>query len=139
MAVKRERAELIYPHGVFDPLDWLCFLELRPFSRRRSELGLDDEFLRALQIGIMLAPKRAPVISGTGGLRKLRFHRPGGNKGKSGGLRVCYVFFEVSGIVALVTVYAKGECDDISPAQKTAFKKLIEEIERGLSERGRTP
>ena len=49
-------------------------------------------------------PKLGPVISGTGRLRKLRYSY--GNRGKSHCARVCYVDFEINGIIFLIMVFA---------------------------------
>lgn len=77
--------------------------------------------------------KNAPVIEGTGGLRKLRCGRK--DKGKSAGYRVCYVYFEEFATVLLVTIYGKNEQDDISAAERKAIRRLIETIEADLSSR----
>jgi hypothetical protein len=50
-------------------------------------------------------------------------------RGKSGGNRVCYVYFEEYSVVLLVLAYPKNEKDDLSDAEKKAIKKLIENIE----------
>ena len=49
---------------------------------------LSDEAYRALQLALVLRPEQGPVISGSGGLRKLRWAVLG--RGKRGGLRVIY-------------------------------------------------
>ena len=73
----------------FDPSRWPTFLELPGFTRAWSALELGDGDLRALQSLILQGPDRHPVVAGTGGLRKIRFARPGGGRGKSGAYRVC--------------------------------------------------
>jgi hypothetical protein len=78
----------------------------------------------------MEKPRRAPVLPGTGGLRKIRYAPFKSGRGKSGGSRVCYVHFEEYAIVPLVLAYPKNEKDDLSNAEKKAIKKLIEEIEQ---------
>jgi hypothetical protein len=127
------RAQLTYPRHAFNPEDLLHFIELREFTRGWDDLGLDDEDdLTALQIMIMIGPKNHPVIRGTGGLRKIRFAPDDWNKGKSGSVRVCYVYFQDYGIVLLVVAYGKGEKDDLSAADKRAISKLISGIEKEL-------
>lgn len=57
-----------------EPAELLHFIELRAFTEAWDHhLGLGDDELTALQILIMMQPKGAPVVAGTGGLRKLRF------------------------------------------------------------------
>ncbi len=128
-------AEVRYPAGFFfTPRDWLRFIETKTFSQDRERLGLDDNDVNAIQVLIMLDPDGHPLIQGTGGLRKLRFAKHGSGKGKSGGLRVCYVYFEASSIVALITAYGKNEADNIDPADKKLFKAIIERFGRAIDD-----
>ncbi len=134
---KESRVTLTYPKHAFSPEDLLHFVELTEFTQAWDSLGLDDEDdLLALQLMIMTAPKKAPVIKGTGGLRKLRFAPAKWNTGVSGAARVCYVYFEEFGIVLLVIAYSKGEADDLSDAGKRAIRKLILETTSYLKKRG---
>ena len=68
------------------------FIEIPLFSRRWTEIGLDEDDLLALQIMLLKDPESGPVMEGTGGIRKVRF--PLKNRGKSGSVRVCYADFE---------------------------------------------
>ena len=97
---------------------------------------MDDEAdLTELQIEIMGNPRRAPLVRGTNGIRKLRFAPARWNIGKSGAARVLYVFFERHGMVLLCLVFRKNEVDDISDAVKSYLNKLINEIESELDRR----
>jgi mRNA-degrading endonuclease RelE of RelBE toxin-antitoxin system len=113
----------------FQPSNWLRFIHLDPFTRKWSKLGLNDEALRSLEVAILTTRDLAPVIKGTGGLRKLRFSPPGLNRGKRETFRVCYTLFPVHGVVALVTVYAKNEKADLSPDDRKAIAQVIREIQ----------
>jgi putative transcriptional regulator len=108
------------------------FVEMTPFTRRWKSLSLGDEDLLALQMSIMQNPARAPVISGTGGLRKVRFAPKSWRKGKSGSARVGYVYLREWGVVLLVIAYSKDEKDDLAPDEKEEIRKLILRIERGF-------
>ncbi len=126
-----------YSEHRLDPEDLLHFVEMPEFTKAWEELGLDDERdLLALQLLLMAAPKKAPVIKGTGGLRKLRIAPEKWRRGKSGGARVCYVYFEEFHLVLLVLIYAKNEVDTLSNALKREIHKLIIEIESYLEKRG---
>jgi hypothetical protein len=57
--------------AVFDPAEWPKFVELPGFTRAWAALDLTVRDLQALQAVILNGPNRHPVISGTGGLRKL--------------------------------------------------------------------
>ena len=61
----------------FGPSDWPKFIELPGFKRAWASLGFRDDDLVALQSAILAGPNRHPVVSGTGGLRKIRFARQG--------------------------------------------------------------
>ena len=107
--------------------DLLSFIESKTFQSACRRCGLVDRDLLALQIGILVDPKSAQVIEGTGGLRKLRFSPPGARRGKSGSHRVCYVYFEEFGIVFLVTIYDKKQRDNLSVAGKKTIRMMIEQ------------
>jgi hypothetical protein len=116
-------------------MDVLNFVELRPFTRTWSDLELDDERdLAELQLEIMAAPRHWPVVKGTGGLRKMRFAPTKWRRGKSGALRVCYVYFEAHGIILLAIVYPKSEQDDLSDDDKATIRHIVERIEKQLQE-----
>ena len=109
-----------------NPVDLLHFIEMKPFSKTWAALRLGDEVLHALQTKITVDPKLPPVVPETGGLRKMRFSPESWNVGKSGALRVCYVYFEEFQIVLLALVYPKAERLDLTPEEKKALRNLIE-------------
>lgn len=109
----------------FEPAEWLRFVQFAAFTRDWERLGLDDEALRALELEILKAPTRSPVIRGTGGLRKLRFAPPGSGRGKRGAYRVCYAHILEFGTVALVVAFGKNERDDLIPADRDAIAAVI--------------
>lgn len=115
-----------------DPEYWLHFVELDPFAPAWKRLGLGDPDLRDLQITICSNPEDAPVISGTGGLRKLRFAPRGWNTGKRGALRVYYAWFPDFGLIALIHAHAKNEMESITAAQKAAIRGLLLQIHEYL-------
>jgi hypothetical protein len=113
---------LIYPDFVFKPEDWLRFVQFDHFVAHWKTLGLGDDDLRALEVAIMAAPAAAPVVAGTGGLRKLRFAPPRWNTG-----------IPEYAVVTLATVYAKNRKDNLTPAEKAGTRKVIREIEEFLA------
>jgi hypothetical protein len=130
------KCKLSYPGHALSPSDLLHFIEMGSFSKDWASFGFDIERdLLALQISIMANPKGPPVLEGTGGLRKIRFAPSIGNIGKSKGVRVCYAFFELYGIVLLITVYSHKEKDNLTATEKRQIKKLLEEAEAFFSER----
>ncbi len=108
-----------------NPQDYLRFIHLDGFTSDWRGLGLTDDDLRILQLTICLAPQAAPVIAGTGGLRKLRFSPPSWRRGKRGSLRVLYAVWPAHSVCLLAAAYAKSGHPDISPEQKGQLKRIL--------------
>jgi len=100
------------------------FVELPAFSRYREDY-LTDEAFRSLQMALMSDPDAGDVITGAGGLRKLRFGDPRRGKGKRGGLRIIYFWWEAGRRFWLFTLYDKDEMDDLSAPEKKALKEML--------------
>lgn len=101
------------------------------FERLWKSLGLNEENLRQLENYLLAHPGSGAVIQGTGGLRKLRWRKPG--TGKSGGIRVLYVDFPAFGFLYLITLIDKSEQETISPGEKAGIRQIIAVIEASLS------
>ena len=110
---------------------FLTFLHNAEFDRSWTSLGFDDEELFRLQKEIASDPEAGKVISGTGGLRKIRFARSG--SGKSGGVRVCYAYFPGMGIILLACVFAKNAKANLTRQEKARFAELIAGIQTRFS------
>lgn len=110
----------------------MTFIQMTGFDDDWEELGLSDDDLQALEVIIMVSPTTHPVVKGTGGLRKLRFSNDARHKGKRGGVRVCYVYYEEFNKILLIQAYGKDEKDDLDPAEARAFKKLIQQVREDL-------
>ena len=108
------------------------FVELPLFRSRWEGLGLDDDDLLRLQKSLLEDPKVGDVMRGTGGVRKMRFSFE--HQGKSGGIRVIYVDFEVYEKIYLLTAYTKNEKDNLSNEQRNELKGLIKILEEQLAE-----
>jgi hypothetical protein len=100
------------------------FVELPAFSRYRDDY-LYDEGFRVLQTAMMKNPESGGVIEGTGGLRKLRHADARRGKGKGGGLRVIYYWWDGASQFWLFTLYDKDEMTDLSPDEKKALKHML--------------
>ena len=107
------------------------FVELPAFERNRADY-LTDESLRDLQNEMLKDPEAGDVISGTGGLRKLRHGDISRGKGKRGGLRIIYFWWEPKRQFWLFTLYDKDELNDLSAKEKALLKTLLK---RELEER----
>lgn len=100
------------------------FIELPAFSRYRQDY-LEDEAFRALQSALLANPEIGDVIEGTGGLRKMRQADLRRGKGKRGGLRIIYFWWETGRQFWLFTLYDKNELDDLSPTERKALKDML--------------
>ncbi len=102
------------------------FIELPPFERHRQDY-LSDESFRELQQMLMKNPEAGDVIEGTGGLRKVRHADAKRGKGKRGGLRIIYYWWQIGKQFWLFTVYNKDEMDDLTAAQRKILKDLLKQ------------
>lgn len=100
------------------------FKEVPSFTAKWQALGLTDDDLRVLENILLRNPKEGKMISGTGGLRKIRI--PVENIGKRGGSRVVYVDIEVKECIYLLDVYTKNEQSDLTEKEKRMLKKLVD-------------
>ena len=93
-------------------------------QKARSLLG-DTGFDELLE-SLAKRPEAGPVIRGTGGLRKLRFARPG--KGKRSGVRVIYYYHSTGKPILLLLIYARADQDNLADAQKAQLRKHVTAI-----------
>ena len=100
--------------------------QLPAFERFRQDY-LSDEAYRGLQNEMLKAPETGDVITGTGGLRKIRHGDTQRGKGKRGGLRVIYFWWETQRQFWLFTLYDKSEMDDLSPKDRAALKVMLKQ------------
>ena len=108
------------------------FIELPLFRSKWEGLGLTDADLRRLQVELLADPKVGAVMQGTGGVRKMRFAFE--HQGKSGGIRVIYIDFEVYEKIYLLTAYTKNEKDNLSKEERNEIRKLITVLENQLKD-----
>ena len=100
------------------------FVELPAFAKYRADY-LDDEGFRSLQQSMLKNPEAGDVIEGTGGLRKLRHGDPRRGKGKRGGLRVIYYWWDGGRQFWLYTLYDKDEMENLSADEKKVLRGML--------------
>lgn len=108
------------------------FVELPIFQKKWKSLGLTDEDLKRLEEELVANPKTGAVMKKTGGVRKMRFAFE--HQGKSGGVRVIYVDFEVYERIYLITAYPKNEKDNLTDEERNELKEMIQVLEAQLAE-----
>jgi hypothetical protein len=116
------------------------FIEAPSFTRHVHEY-LNGESYRELQERLATNPRAGDVMPGTGGFRKMRWADPRRGKGRRGGLRIIYFYFESEQQIWLMTLYGKNEATDLTPIQKKALKaaldaEVIARAQKGAARRG---
>lgn len=81
-----------------------------------------------IKITVAEDPECGALIQGTGGVRKVRFGTSG--RGKSGGVRVVYYYYNETIPVFLLTVFAKNEKDSLTKRERNDLAKLVEQLKR---------
>jgi hypothetical protein len=100
------------------------FIETPIFTKLVKDLLPDDSY-RELQEIMLMRPEAGNLISGGGGLRKIRWTLPG--KGKRSGLRVIYYWDKSEDTFYMLTVYKKSSKEDLSRQQLKILRQLVEE------------
>jgi hypothetical protein len=101
----------------------LSFIETKLFTKLVTEHLSDEEYAR-LQDALIRDPETGDLISGSGGVRKVRWGVKG--RGKRGGLRVIYYARTRQGQIWMLTLYAKNVAETI-PAH--VLRQIKEEID----------
>jgi mRNA-degrading endonuclease RelE of RelBE toxin-antitoxin system len=99
----------------------MLIIETPVFTRRVLEALTDDEY-RELQHFIAEHPESGNIISGSHGLRKLRWTVSG--RGKRGGSRVIYYWLKPRDTILMLFVFRKNERSDLSKDQLKILKAI---------------
>ena len=89
-----------------------------------NDIGSAEDFLAAVEKTLKFF-NDGDLIEGTGGLRKLRFADGRRGKGKRGGLRVIYFWWDGRHQFWLFTLYGKDEVTDLTPVQRAQLKSMM--------------
>ena len=106
----------------------MLFIETSEFTKHLGS-HLDDDSYATLQMFLSSYPDAGDIIRGSGGIRKIRWRAKG--RGKRGGSRVIYYWHVAEDHIYLLTLYGKGVKDDLTPAERAAWRKVVEEIKNG--------
>ena len=101
------------------------FIESSAFERLMP-IYLDDDEYAELQQYMMQNPEAGQLVRGSGGVRKLRWLRPG--MGKRGGLRVIYFVRYEPNEFWMLSLYAKAKQENV-PGH--ILKQLLEAFRNG--------
>ena len=103
----------------------ITIVELPEYIKRAEKILSEDERDDLLYY-LSSNPKAGNLIQGTGGVRKLRWASKG--KGKSGGSRVIYFFYNETIPIFLLTIFGKNDKVNLSKAERNELAKLVKEL-----------
>ena len=92
-------------------------VETPVFIRRAEKLLSEDEHAGLIAF-LASDPEAGDELVGTGGVRKVRYGAKG--KGKSGGARVIYYFYDQDMPIYALLIYGKNERADLTAEQRKA-------------------
>jgi hypothetical protein len=110
---------LAYSFTVFGFIEWSIFERVLPVYLN------DDEYVELRQC-LMQNPEAGEVVPGSGGVRKVRWARPGA--GRRGGLWIIYFVRYRPDEFWMLTVYAKARRENV-PTH--ILKQLVEAFRHG--------
>jgi mRNA-degrading endonuclease RelE of RelBE toxin-antitoxin system len=100
----------------------IAVAETAVFMRQASALWSEDERFEFVDF-IARNPEAGDFISGSGGVRKVRWSRQG--SGKRGGVRIIYFYHDPAMPLYLLMIYAKARRDDLSPDVRRTVQGLV--------------
>jgi hypothetical protein len=108
------------------------FIESPAFTRRLHQLAGDsaDELLSAIQRELLEKPDRGTMVPGLGGVLKARIANPGRGKGKRGGYRYPYLYFDRRQHIHLLILLDKNEQEDASDEQRKQMRGWVAQIKK---------
>lgn len=112
-------------------------VEMPEFCRKVEELGVPEDERTEIIDTIAANPLAGDEMPGTGGARKLRFAAKSKGRGKSGGYRVITFYSGLDIPAFLLTIYAKGEQDDLTQDQKRRLKTVLKLVVEAYKERNK--
>lgn len=99
--------------------------ETQAFLRAAQKIWSVEELAELVDY-IAHNPEDGDVVTGTGGVRKLRWGKAG--TGKRGGARIIYFYYNELCPLYLLLAYAKGQATDLTVEEKRAVAGFAEMI-----------
>lgn len=104
-----------------------------PAYLAKASKFMQAEEMSAVVLSVASNPLAGDVIKGTGGLRKVRFGLEG--RGKRGGARVIYWFYNANYPAVLLWAFAKNEASDLYAKQRKALAKAADGLRESFERR----
>ena len=112
----------------------LTVVETTPFIHAVQEVWNDSERITFISY-IAEHYEAGDLIRGTGGLRKIRWTRPG--IGKRGGIRVIYYYYDQEAPVFLISAFAKNEKENLTAEDRKYLSALTENLKNEIKTKRR--
>lgn len=103
----------------------MAVVETTFFKNQADNALSEDERLELISF-LASNPEAGAIISGTGGVRKVRWARE--NEGKSGGFRAIYYFYNEEIPLFALMVYPMNMKDTLTKGEINQLKKLVDEL-----------
>jgi hypothetical protein len=103
----------------------ITIVETLSFIRESRKL-VNEEEINILKNYLASNPEAGDLIPGLRGIRKVRWQA--NQKGKSGGGRVIYFFYNFNVPLFLLDIYPKSKKEDLSPKEKKLLNNLVDTI-----------
>ncbi len=98
-------------------------IETPSFTKRVQKILSEEEY-RLFQIKLIGDPDAGNIIQGSGGIRKIRWS--GSGRGKRGGSRILYYWYNKQGLLLMLFIFKKNEKDDLTKTQLKTLKTIVE-------------
>jgi len=95
---------------------------------QRLAARLDEASYRTFQQELLHNPEKGRVMPGCGGLRKVRARDQSRGQGKSGGVRIIYLYIPQACRIDLFDVYGKDEKGDLTPQEKKILAGMVDQV-----------
>jgi len=99
--------------------------ETRHYSSKAEKL-LTQRERELLVMTLAVNPFSGDLIEGAGGLRKMRFAK--GGRGKSGGVRAIYYFYNEDVPTVLLDIFGKNEKANLTKAERNSLAAVVTEL-----------
>jgi mRNA-degrading endonuclease RelE of RelBE toxin-antitoxin system len=103
----------------------ITIAETHSFQKEAQKI-LGENELDKLKDFLSKNPKSGDIIPGLRGIRKIRWQV--NQKGKSGGSRIIYFFYNTNIPVFLLDIYTKSSKSDLSSKEKKIMNNMVDEL-----------
>ncbi len=103
----------------------MTIVETHSFQKESQKI-LGEREVDKLKNFLSLNPQSGDIIPGLRGIRKIRWQV--NQKGKTGGARIIYFFYNTNLPIFLLDIYTKSEKSDLSSKEKKMLDNMVDEL-----------